>query len=645
MELSLYSGLSGLLVNQLYLDVIGDNLANSNTVGFKTRRMTFSDVLAETLAPGSAPSGSLGGANPVEVGRGVRPHSIDPIESQGVFLDTGRDLDMAIDGRGFFALTDGSKRLYTRAGVFGLDSQSSLVDTGTGLKVLGADGQPIVLSLTDPFPPKATGTVTMQGNLPAKITGPTTELVSSGSPFKSGTQATLVGANAEPFDLDDGTSQPMKLNVRVDRGSSREVTFTLSEFADPNAATAQEVADVLNTQVPELEALAQGGAVVVRSRTTGETSSLDLEDGRGNPAAIIGLSTDEVRGSESVAVATSDLSSLTLNDRDYASGDAIQIAGTDANGAAISVRFVYGTDGTTVGDLVGFIDASFAGAHATLQPDGNVLLEADQAGEASLSLKLEDDAQNTGATRFDEDPFAVTTEGAGPDTATSAIDIYDAQGRLHVLTLTLTRRNGSTWDLSATVPTGEGTVIAGNVNGIQFNADGSYAGLQVGGTAAIAVDFGAGVQSVALDLGQNGTLNGLTQLGELTTAQATDQDGYAPGDLVAIHVQEDGFIAGTYTNGQTQNLAQLGVAEFTNSAALARAGKNYFTISPDSGDVVLGAPAAGGASIVGGSLESSNVELSGEFVHMIEAQRSYQANARVIQASDQMLAEAVNLTR
>ena len=104
-QTSLFTGLSGLRAHQKFIDVIGNNLANLSTPGFRSSRATFSDILSFTLRPGSGPNGNFGGTNPTQLGLGTTVGSIDLNMSQGTFQDTGRTMDVALQGRGFFTLS------------------------------------------------------------------------------------------------------------------------------------------------------------------------------------------------------------------------------------------------------------------------------------------------------------------------------------------------------------------------------------------------------------------------------------------------------------------------------------------------------------------------------------------------------------
>ncbi len=133
---SMNSAISGLKNFQTQLDVIGNNIANVNTVGFKTGRVNFQDIISQEMSGASAPTFSNGGINPSQVGLGSKIGSVDTIDTQGNLQTTGRSLDAAISGDGYFVVQDGFNQLYTRAGSFYLDASGGLV-TSNGQRVMG----------------------------------------------------------------------------------------------------------------------------------------------------------------------------------------------------------------------------------------------------------------------------------------------------------------------------------------------------------------------------------------------------------------------------------------------------------------------------------------------------------------------------
>jgi flagellar hook protein FlgE len=124
---SLYSGVSGLQNHQIRMDVIGNNVSNVNTTGFKKGRVNFQDLLSQSQRGAARPNERVGGVNPQQVGLGVNVASIDTIFTQGSLQTTGVKTDLAIQGEGFFVLRSGDQDFYSRAGAFSLDAEGFLV--------------------------------------------------------------------------------------------------------------------------------------------------------------------------------------------------------------------------------------------------------------------------------------------------------------------------------------------------------------------------------------------------------------------------------------------------------------------------------------------------------------------------------------
>lgn len=139
---SLYSGVSGLKNHQTKMDVIGNNIANVNTVGFKSSRVTFQDIYSQTLRPASAPGADSGGVNPQQVGLGVSLGSVDTMFTRSAAEYTGSPLDLSIEGDGFFVVNDRGNDFFTRAGNFTTDANNNLINAN-GLIVQGWMGTPL----------------------------------------------------------------------------------------------------------------------------------------------------------------------------------------------------------------------------------------------------------------------------------------------------------------------------------------------------------------------------------------------------------------------------------------------------------------------------------------------------------------------
>ncbi|MDE5775480.1 MAG: flagellar hook-basal body complex protein, partial [Treponemataceae bacterium] len=152
---SLWSGVSGMQNHQTKMDVVGNNIANVNTNGFKKGRADFQDMISQQLSGAAAPTTEVGGVNPKEVGLGVQTAAIHTIFTQGNLQSTGVSTDVAIQGNGFFVLQNGEKTYFTRNGAFSLDKDGTLVNPANGYRVQGwmareLNGEMIVQTAASP---------------------------------------------------------------------------------------------------------------------------------------------------------------------------------------------------------------------------------------------------------------------------------------------------------------------------------------------------------------------------------------------------------------------------------------------------------------------------------------------------------------
>jgi len=222
---------------------------------------------------------------------------------------------------------------------------------------------------------------------------------------------------------------------------------------------------------------------------------------------------------------------------------------------------------------------------------------------------------------------SATMTGNLPNDATTGtvvsrdVDVYDGMGSSRTVTMNMTRTAGG-WSVTASDGTATGTDTLGFTAGKLT----SGATMAIGG---VTVDF-----------------SGVTGYAGLTTVVAARQDGRQAGTLQAFSIAKDGSLVGSYSNGSTVPIAQLSMATFTNPQGLEKAGSSNYRSSINTGDVTIataGSPGVG--TLAGGSLEMSNVDLSQEFTNLIVAQRGFQANARIITTSDEILQELTNLKR
>jgi flagellar hook protein FlgE len=231
-----------------------------------------------------------------------------------------------------------------------------------------------------------------------------------------------------------------------------------------------------------------------------------------------------------------------------------------------------------------------------------------------------------------------------------SITVYDSLGTKHELKMVMWKTAPDKWewkfDKTGMDITAAGITEVAGTHPITFKSDGSVdaaAGFVVP-KVKFTPNSGAADVTLSLDLGTS--VNGLSQFAGSSTAVMRDQDGYTNGTLQSFSIDATGTIVGSFTNGTTQPLGQVLLADFNNPAGLIRAGDNMYSVSPNSGSPVIGVASEGStSSIASGALEMSNVDLAQEFTNMIVAQRGFQANGRVITTSDQMLQELVELKR
>ena len=279
---SLTTGVSGLRSHQLLLEVVGNNLANVNTPSFKSSRVLFADVLSETLQPAQGASGTRGGTNPVQRGLGVKPAGIDVDDSQGSLEMTGRNLDLAIQGAGFFVVNDGTQDLYTRVGTFAIDTEGKLVHSSTGFRVMDRYGQEVQIPSNTRLPGQATATVNMTGNLDAGASPPQTEQLTTSTPLPTGgaaaDAATLLNAlDTNTIAYVDGDT--IDIQGMTTDGDAVSSAFTYGAAND--GTTLGELATFIDALYDDADlTIDAAGTLVLTAQAEGPASlALNINDG------------------------------------------------------------------------------------------------------------------------------------------------------------------------------------------------------------------------------------------------------------------------------------------------------------------------------------------------------------------------------
>lgn len=306
MSRALFTAVSGLRNHQVWLDVIANNIANANTTGFKSSTVVFNDVLSQTLTSGSGPGTSTGGTNPIQLGLGSKLGSVTPNFLQGALQLTNRTTDLAIQGEGFFKLASGSESVYSRAGAFSLDAGGNLVDSASGFKVQGANGD-ITINMGQESAATPTSSAVFKGNLDAS-------------------QA-------------DGVTYPATLDVRDSLGNAHtlNVTFT-KNFA---AATGR-----WDWAVTEADTALTSLTTATGSVTFGATGAISA--GTSQAVGLVYVASAGVTSPQSITLDFGTATNTTPM-TGFASPSTVALASQNGKAAGVLQSFTIGVDGVISG--------------------------------------------------------------------------------------------------------------------------------------------------------------------------------------------------------------------------------------------------------------------------------------------------------
>ncbi|VBB42476.1 putative Flagellar hook-basal body protein [uncultured Desulfatiglans sp.] len=617
---SLFTGVSGLKANGMAMAVIGDNIANVNTIAFKANSATFANVLRRSLA----------GATGNEIGNGVHLWGLSPLWAQGSLETTSNSTDMAIDGRGFFMVRhENGDVFYTRAGVFSFDADGDLVNPN-GLVVQGykyVDGklQADVVDISIPsgnIPPKATTMMSMNINLDSRALPAQSGL----TPAVCTVQCTADNSGILYTAVEAGESGNGISIEYVDSGSGGPSVMVSGDAITVDlggvAPTASEIIALINGDA-DASALVTAAAAPDQDGTgqVEVTAALSLEGGSGQDAEEAVLT-----------VEAGDSGILYTAVEAGESGNGISIEYVDSGSGGLSV--------TVSGDA---ITVDLGGATATAN-EIIALIDGDTDASALVTAAVaEGYVGDEQAGLFAASSLSGGIDGAEgipADSYSTTLTVYDSLGSPLNLTIDFTCLGDNQWQWRAV--SSDGTCTSGGT--IAFDASGKLVSPAEDPTITISgLTNGASDININWDLTENENFTGYS-LRSMTTFQ--NQDGYSSGTVQSVSVDRNGVVSGIYSNGQMWPIYQIALADFPSYAGLDAVGENLYGESFTSGQPTIGIAGSGTiGNISPNSLEMSNVDLANEFVKMITTQRAYQANARVITTSDEILSELMNVKR
>ena len=557
------TSVNALALNETAISVIGNNIANADTDGFKASTALFTTQLSQTLSAGSAPSSTDGGTNPEQIGLGAGLASTEADFTQGSITTTNNPSDLAIQGNGFFVLNAPSGTVYTRDGDFTLNADNALVNAqGMNVQGYGVDSnfnlvtshlQNVTIPFGDLNVAKQTTSLSMNGALL-----PTGTVATQGAQLLSDTlgDAGNGGADATASTLLTNLQDPPGTSLGIAAGDKLQFTPQVG-----GATLAPVTLDVTST-------------TTLGDLTTLMDDSLGIQSGSGIPNDPNEL---PAAGQPGVDVVNGQIQVVgnmgTANDITFSVGDL-----TD-NGTTVPINFTKDETATGESASTNFVVYDSLGTAITV----------------NMTAVLQSTAPGQTTYRY----FFTSPDNDAPSTA------------LGTGTITF----GSS-----------GQVISGGTASFSINRS---------DTAAISP------MVVTANLSGISGISSATQGSSLTLAS---QNGAAPGSLTSFSIDPSGVINGVFSNGATETLGQVVLAQFANQQGLVANGNNTYTVGVNSGAANITTPNTGGAgSLESGAIEQSNTDIGQSLVNLITVSTNYQGDSRVITVADQLVNDLLTM--
>lgn len=587
---AMFTGLSGLASNSRRLDVIGNNIANVNTTAFKSNRLLFAPTFSRNFSLGTSPGGINGGSNPGQVGLGVSIAGTQRSFANGAISSTGVSTDLAIEGDGFFVVSQGNDRFYTRAGSFQRNASNDLV-TLTGARVMGygVDNQFQIVegNLVDLNIPLGTLTlaeasrnVIFNGNLNA-----------SGSPATTGSIH---------------TSRGMYTTVGLNAGSEMTGAENL---------------------------LGAGNNLYIDNGAGG--SFLAIEGGSNTVITISGVE----KGGKDLGTHT-----FGFMNAGTAAARGITHFGSTMNDFITFLNQVLGLDSTN-------INGQNLGGGITINANGEIVVTGNKGTAQELNLQTANLVATSDTSNGISQPFVFSKTGSadGESVRTSFV-VYDSLGTPLTVDLTFVLMEtldgqGTIWQFIAESSDNDALNRIGGMGVVQFDNNGRF--VSASNDAFSLVRGNGAVSPLTVTMNFNSGADAISGLTDVSSnLAAVFQDGSPIGTLSNFSIGADGIISGAFTNGLTRTLGQIAIAKFSNPEGLVDAGNNLFRTGPNSGTALITRPGEFGTGrVIGGALELSNVDLSQEFINMILASTGYSASSRVISTTNELIQQLLVLGR
>jgi flagellar hook protein FlgE len=694
---SMSTALTGLNASETIVDTVGNNLANSSTIGFKASDVEFATQFLQTQSLGAAPSANNGGTNPQQTGLGTMVAEITPNFQQGTIETSTNPEDLAIQGDGFFIVkgNDG-EQLYTRDGQLQTNADNQLV-TASGNLLMGygvnnqfqintATLQALQIPLGTATVAKATSNVALQGALtPTGTIANQAQILESGALTDgsltypaTGPSVALDGAGDLSGQYQyyvtfaNGNEESLPQAVAVSSPLLADNQVTLSNIPTDNSGkwTTRNIYRSVNS--PPGDTNFYLVATLPDTTDASATVTDDLTDDK-----LISQANGHTLNMNGPAANSQTLLSNVLSYDGTAynqlfSDGTLQFTGSKG-GVTLSTKDFQITDSTTLGQLATFMQQAL-GIQTTSNDPNNPIPDDATSGlppgvtvTAGGQLQIVSNngtgnAVNVGLSGLTLTttgtppkqisvnlPFATTQTGAGQSASTDVV-VYDSLGMPLSIHLTAVLQDETSsyseyrWfaDCGNNDPAAGSAAIAVGTGVVKFNGQGN---LIASSDSQVSIDRTnePSVKPLQFNLDFS-DVSGLASAS--SSLSVSSQDGSAPGVLSSFTIGEDGIIRGVFSNGITQDLGQIQLARFSNPAGLEQKGQNLYATNINSGLPIQDAPGQQGmGTIVSGAVEQSNTDVGSNLIELILASTMYSGNAKVITTVQQLYSDLLNLSR
>ena len=623
--------------------------------------------------------------------------------------DKNTDVAIQGDGFFIVSGDAGSTYKYTRAGDFKFDAGGNFVDN-SGFIVQGwtMDAETGNVDTTAPItsiaiapglttPAEATSTVVLKSNLNSGISvesfspayavpsgagaiDPNLQaLDDNGNPISSGDMGVMFNSTGDGFSLqkDQGIWASFMSSEKTDGGAvsagaaELDITFTLDDGTTKQIVTTGGLA----ANTASENAYRYLDAINAQTSITGISASYDTLNNKINLINTNGTASrshniDIAAGGASSGLSAGTQTVTTAYRYQYNPTGSSALANQDKTFKTVAeLREALEVQANAV-DTDGDGTVNESNVEVSINSEGKIEIANPGGGDDSYQISINITSLTApGVTpneRFTDSMKALNTtipigtakaysEVFNAATHSSSIDVFDSLGSKHTLRMEMRKTSvdneiGSTWEMNITVPPPATISTTQPYNektgSIRFNNDGSLAGYNPPNISFSGNNGSAPDQQINLTLGASGAFDGLTSFDRESSTSGISQDGYTGGDLIDIRIDQSGTVVGSFSNGRSFGLAQLGMAKFTNNEGLSTEGGNVYVQTANSGDPIIGTAATNGRGYIQSSaLEASNVDLSRALTQLIIIQRGYQANGKIITTSDTLLETLIGLKR